>query len=141
MGILSALQGNGVYLDDRALPGLIGHHEALRPAPEGRQMVAHGVSRGTHVDPWPSPVRGGRGPQTNGLLPASQVSYAPDGACRVCRGDPTAYAVGYHLPPASGLVAPYLHAIRHCGTFLTSDAGMNGAPGLNVVICSEVVAQ
>jgi len=61
-----------------------------------------------------SPVRGGRSLRNGGLPPPSQVSYAPEGAVLGWRRDPTAYAVGYALPPASGLAKPSLHAIRLC---------------------------
>ena len=63
--------------------------------PEGREIAAHGVSRGiTAADPA-SPVRGGRSPRDGDLLPSSGVSYAPEGAARGWHRHPTAYAVGY----------------------------------------------
>ena len=84
-----------------------------------------------------SPVRGGRSLRNGSLPPPSQISYAPEGAVLGWRRDPTAYAVGYTLPPASGLAKPYLHAIRvrslFCRTgsrrLLRRACGLSGARG------------
>src|SRR5262245_10464926 len=62
-------------------------------APEGRQKVAHGVSRGEGESPMPSP---------SGAIEYEGDVFRPYGARLIgCRFH-TAHAVGYSLPPLRG---------------------------------------
>jgi len=101
---------NGVKI--RGSPSCWAVLTALTQPRRGDRTIAHGVSRGTRAGHRPSPVRGGRSPRTGDVPPPSQVSYAPDGARRDPRSDPTAHAVGYASFARERAGRPYLHAIR-----------------------------
>ena len=102
------------WREDKAVSLRRGCKDVLGQPRRGDRYLAHGVSRGTRADHLPSPVRGGRASWIGDPAPSSRASYAPDGACRGARGDPTAYAVGYESAARERAGRPYLHAIRGC---------------------------
>ncbi len=73
------------------------------PGPEGRKMVAHGVSRGWAFGVWNEPQRGDRALDPRDLAPLrGWICFA---------SGPTADAVGYRLPVlrTSGAAKPKIH--------------------------------
>ena len=100
--VLCGSNGRG----DSAFAVPSGHCDASRSAPEGRKMVAHGASRGTRVDPRPSPVRGGRRLRKGRSSRPTRVSYAPDGACRGAAAFPRLTPWATLFRPHAGWAGP-----------------------------------